>query len=162
MALEIERRFLVIQEGVPDLPGTLYKQGYLSRDPQRTVRVRMAGESCWLAIKGERVGATRLEFEYSIPVSDAHQLMELCLDSPIEKRRFFIPFENHVWHVDQFLGENGGLVLAEIELQSEDEAFQKPDWIGREVTHEVRYYNSRLSICPFQSWLANDDSPSED
>ncbi len=157
VALEIERKFLVVQDVFRSYPRSLLQQGYLNRDTFRTVRVRVSDELAWLTVKGETVGASRLEFEYSIPVGEGRQLMKLCLETPIEKHRFVIPWGNHVWQVDEFLGENRGLILAEIELRSEDECFEKPQWIGREVTSEPRYYNSSLSVHPFQDWLLDEE-----
>ncbi|MCH2182860.1 MAG: CYTH domain-containing protein [Mariniblastus sp.] len=162
MAVEIERKFLVARDDFPDGPSVLIRQAYLTREPGRTVRVRVFDEEGWLTVKGERVGASRPEFEYSIPLGDARQLIDLCLPFAVEKRRFLVSHGNHVWHVDQFLGKNSGLLLAEIELQSEEEVFQMPEWIGREVTGDERYLNSYLSIYPFQSWSSSEDSLADD
>ncbi len=162
MAVEIERKFLVTRDDFLDVPSVLIQQAYLTRDPRRTVRVRVSGEKGWLTVKGEWCGASRPEFEYSIPLGDARQLIALCLPSCVEKRRFLVSHGNHVWHVDQFLGKNSGLVLAEVELQSEEEVFQLPEWIDREVTGDDRYQNSHLSRYPFQSWSSDEDSLRDD
>lgn len=152
MALEIERKFLVTgaQWRRPD--AQRLSQGYLSRDKQRTVRVRIAGEQAFLTIKGETRGATRAEFEYEIPVTDAEQLLAMCEGPLVEKLRHVLVHAGHTWEVDEFLGDNQGLVVAEIELASEQAPFDKPDWIGREVTDDPRYYNSNLAVEPYRSW----------
>jgi CYTH domain-containing protein len=154
MGIEIERKFLVTGAAWRETTGTHYRQGYLNRDKERTVRVRLAGEKAFLTIKGKSVGASRAEFEYEIPVADAAQLLKLC-DGPIlEKIRRVIEHEGAAWEVDEFFGENAGLVVAEIELHSEDQAFARPEWLGEEVTHDPRYYNSSLAAHPFRSWQA--------
>jgi len=124
----------------------------LNRDKARTVRVRIAGEEAFLTIKGTSVGARRAEFEYPIPVWDARELLALCEQPLIEKNRRKILHEGFVWEVDEFLGENLGLVVAEIELPAEDSVFAKPDWVGEEVTEDARYFNSNLSCTPFNRW----------
>ncbi len=151
MGIEIERKFLVCgdyQSGEP----TLYRQGYLCREPGRTVRVRIAGSKAWLTVKSLTSNTARQEFEYAIPVADAEEMLLLCDGPLIEKYRWEIQHGDHLWEVDEFLGENAGLVIAEIELESPDETFVKPDWAGEEVSDDSRYFNSRLSIDPFQSW----------
>ncbi len=165
VAIEIERKFLVSEDDFSDclndfqdFPSVLIEQGYLNRNGGSTVRVRVSNQEGFLSVKGQRVGASRPEFEYSIPLRDAQQLLALCLPLPVKKRRFLVPCDNHVWHVDQFFGRNSGLILAEIELRSEGEIFPKPDWIGREVTSDERYQNICLSARPFQSWLDEEDS----
>ncbi len=152
MAIEIERKFLVIGEEWRAAPAVYFCQGYLNRSKERTVRVRVAGELGYLTIKGATTGASRAEFEYEIPLEDAKQLLGLCDGPLIEKYRRKINHENMLWEVDEFLGENQGLVVAEIELESESQAFIKPDWVGVEVTADARYYNSNLSVQPFQKW----------
>jgi adenylate cyclase len=152
MPLEIERKFLVTGDDWRRAEGEYLCQGYLSRDPNRTVRVRIAGDYAWLTIKGLNTGATRSEFEYDIPKSDAQQLLELCEKNCIEKIRRVINHRKHTWEVDEFLGANAGLIIAEIELESEDEAFDPPDWLGAEVTLDPRYYNANLSQHPFSTW----------
>lgn len=152
MAIEIERKFLVVGDAWRFAPPVFYSQGYLNRDKARTVRVRIAGEEAFLTIKGTSVGARRAEFEYPIPVWDARELLALCEQPLIEKNRRKILHEGFVWEVDEFLGENLGLVVAEIELPSEDSVFAKPDWVGEEVTEDARYFNSNLSCTPFNRW----------
>lgn len=152
MAIEIERKFLVIGDAWRDAPPVFYSQGYLNRDKARTVRVRIAGEEAFLTIKGTSVGARRAEFEYPIPLWDARELLALCEQPLIEKNRRKILHEGFIWEIDEFLGENLGLVVAEIELPAEDAAFTKPDWVGAEVTDDARYFNSNLSRTPFTHW----------
>ena len=154
MALEIERKFLVADSGVIDaLPGERLTQGYLSHDKNATVRVRIAGATAWLTIKGKTTGATRSEFEYAIPVEDARTMLdELCGQGVIDKTRYRFPQGELCWEIDVFHGDNEGLVVAEIELPSEDTTFDRPDWVGEEVTGEVRYYNSALSSTPYKTW----------
>jgi adenylate cyclase len=154
MGVEIERKFLVTGEAWRDLAEpTLLRQGYLSTDPERTVRVRIEGETAALTIKGKSRGATRGEWEYPIPVPEAAELLDtLCRQPLVEKFRRRIAVGRHTWEVDEFLGANAGLVVAEIELASEDEAFDKPDWIGDEVTHDTRYFNSNLIRHPYSVW----------
>jgi CYTH domain-containing protein len=152
MGVEIERKFLVVGDAWRSAPGTHYAQGYLNRDKDRTVRVRIAGERAFLTVKGANAGATRAEFEYAIPVEDARQLLALSDGPVVQKLRRVIELEGCRWEVDEFLGDNAGLVVAEIELESEDQPFAKPDWIGREVTDDPRYYNSSLAALPFCRW----------
>lgn len=154
MGIEIERKFLVIGTAWRQGVGVRFSQGYLNRDKTRTVRVRLAGEQAFLTIKGISVGASRAEFEYEIPAADAGQLLKLSDGPIIEKIRRVIEVEGARWEVDEFLGENSGLVVAEIELQSEDQAFARPEWIGEEVTHDSRYFNSSLATLPFSRWYA--------
>ena len=130
----------------------LLRQGYLSSDPARVVRVRVEGDQAYMTIKGRSVGATRGEWEYPIPLADANELLALCEQPLVEKYRRRIEFAGNVWEVDEFLGANQGLVVAEIELASEDQRFDKPDWIGADVTHDRRYYNSNLARHPYSSW----------
>ena len=152
MAIEIERKFLVVGEAWRAAPALYFCQGYLNRSKERTVRVRVAGELGYLTIKGATTGASRAEFEYEIPLADAKQMLGLCDGPLIEKYRRKITHEGMLWEVDEFLGENQGLVVAEIELESEAQAFIKPDWVGVEVTADARYYNSNLSVQPFSRW----------
>jgi CYTH domain-containing protein len=152
MALEIERKFLVRSDAWRDAQGVHFSQGYLNRDKNRTVRVRVAGPVGYLTIKGVTAGYTRSEFEYEIPVDEAKQLLALCEETVIEKIRLAIPYRGFVWEVDEFLGANLGLVVAEIELESADQAFERPDWVGDEVTEDPRYFNSRLSTHPYSLW----------
>lgn len=149
MAVEIERKFLVQGDSWREAPAVYYSQGYLSRAKERTVRVRIAGEEAFLTIKGISAGASRAEFEYPIPLWDARELLALCEQPLIEKYRRKILYEGFVWEVDEFLGENQGLVVAEIELPAENTQFEKPEWAGREVTEDSRYFNSNLSLNPY-------------
>lgn len=154
MGVEIERKFLLVGDAWRAL-GTpsLMRQGYLSADPARTVRVRIEGGRATLTIKGKSEGATRAEFEYDIPVDEAAQLLDhLCERPLIEKYRRRIEVDGHTWEVDEFLGDNAGLAVAEIELASEQEAFAKPGWAGDEVTGDPRYYNSSLIRFPYSQW----------
>jgi adenylate cyclase len=152
MAIEIERKFLV--QGTPwrSGSGVRLSQGYLNRDKERTVRVRIAGEKAFLTIKGVTQGASRAEFEYEIPVPDAQQLLKLSDGPIIQKNRYVIVHEGSTWEVDEFLGDNAGLVLAEIELKSEDQSFSRPPWLGAEVTQDRRYYNSSLASHPYRKF----------
>jgi len=154
MSVEIERKFLVTGTAWKALgKGTSIRQGYLSTNPDRVVRVRIEGTSATMTIKGRSVGAIRGEWEYAIPLADADELLTgLCERPLIEKTRTRISHDGMVWEVDEFFGENLGLVVAEIELQSEDQAFSKPDWIAEEVTHDARYFNSSLLKHPFTAW----------
>ena len=154
MSIEIERKFLVVGSAWRQGDGVRFSQGYLNRDKDRTVRVRIAGEQAFLTIKGRSAGASRAEFEYEIPVADAQELLALCERPLIEKIRRVIPHQGMNWEVDEFLGENAGLVVAEIELQSEDQAFARPEWLGEEVTSDSRYFNSSLSLNPYGRWAA--------
>ncbi len=150
MAAEIERKFLVTGDSWNDgSPGVRIAQGYLSFDPDRSVRVRLAGDGAWLTIKGRTAGITRAEFEYPIPPKDARELLEMCLPSLIDKTRHRIPFGGHVWEVDVFHGANGGLVMAEVELEDESQRPVLPPWVGEEVTSDFRYSNASLAVRPF-------------
>lgn len=159
MGTEIERKFLLRNDTwKAGADGIVFSQGYLCSDQKRTVRVRIAGDMGVLTIKGKSTGFTRTEYEYPIPVKDAtHMLETLCDDNPVEKKRYTIAYKGFTWEVDEFFGLNQGLVVAEIELTSEDQEFELPDWIGKEVTGELRYYNSQLSKHPFSTW--SDVSP---
>jgi len=152
MAIEIERKFLVTGNDWRDAPAVYYSQGYLSRAKERTVRVRIAGDQAFLTIKGASTGASRMEFEYAIPLADGRELLTLCEQPLIEKYRRKIPCSGYVWEVDEFLGDNLGLVIAEIELPSEDTAFDKPAWVTDEVTSDPRYFNSALCSHPWRHW----------
>ena len=152
MATEIERKFLVMGDDWLSATGVLIWQGYLNRDKHRTVRVRVAADQAFLTIKGATQGATRAEFEYPIPVADATALRALCDGPIIEKVRRRIDHAGFTWEVDEFFGDNAGLVVAEIELGSETEAFAKPPWVGQEVTEDARYFNSNLATHPFSAW----------
>lgn len=154
MAKEIERKFLVKGTDFKDLGNwTLYRQGYLSTDENAVVRVRVSGQKAYITVKGMNIGASRDEFEYEIPLSEANQMIEfLCKKPIIEKNRYVINYKGSIWEVDEFLGKNSGLVVAEIELESESDKFEKPEWIGEEVTGDQRYYNSNLISSPFIEW----------
>lgn len=153
---EIERKFIVLNEDFKSF-ATIKKdiaQGYLNTNPNRTVRVRIANDKAFLTVKGKGndTGMTRFEWEKEIPVKEAQSLLLLCEKGVIEKTRFEIPVGNHVFEVDEFYGENQGLVMAEIELSHENEPFEKPSWLGKEVTNDQRFYNAYLSKNPFSEW----------
>lgn len=155
MALEIERKFLVNQEKwktVAPQKSVLIKQAYLSTDPEKTIRVRIKADQGYITIKGLTQGISRQEFEYEIPLLDAQQLIQDFTTKKIEKIRHYILFEGKTWEVDVFEGDNAGLIIAEIELQSEDEAYAKPNWLEEEVTHELKYANSNLITHPYKNW----------
>ena len=155
MGIEIERKFLVDKEKwsqVTKEKQSLYRQGYIVSDPEKTIRVRLTDKEAFLTIKGLTVGASHAEFEYSIPVADAQQLLDGFCDSVVSKIRYFITHDNKLWEVDEFLGDNEGLMVAEIELDSEDEVFSLPAWVGKEVTSEKKYSNSNLAKKPYKSW----------
>ena len=152
MAIEIERKFLVVGDDWRQAPAVPYAQGYLNRDKQRTVRVRLAEGQAWLTIKGANSGATRAEFDYPIPPADAEQLLALCDGPLVRKLRRVVVHAGATWEIDEFQGDNAGLVVAEIELASEDQAFEPPPWLGAEVTHDARYFNSNLAGAPYSTW----------
>lgn len=154
MAKEIERKFLVTGDAWRGgATGTRYRQGYLSLEPERTVRVRIEGTRARLTVKGRSRGATRDEFEYDIPPADAEQMLDrLCGKPLIEKTRYKIPYRGRTWEIDVFEGDNAGLIVAEVELESEEEKIDLPPWVSREVTDDPRYYNSSLSTTPFKRW----------
>jgi len=152
---EIERKFLVKNiDFLKEIKGFKIVQGYLSSDPQRNVRVRIKGAQAFLTIKGisNESGTSRFEWEKEINIDEALELLKLCLPGVIDKTRFEIPLGKHTYEVDVFEGENKGLIIAEVELQSEDELFEKPKWLADEVTGDVRYYNSYLVGNPFTKW----------
>ena len=154
--IEIERKFLVLNNDFKKQAFTKNEiaQGYISTNPERTVRVRIKGNDGFLTIKGSgnETGMSRYEWEKKIDLDEAKQLMKLCEKGAISKTRFEIKVANHIFEVDEFYGENEGLIIAEIELESETEAFDKPNWLGKEVTNDERYYNAYLSKNPFKSW----------
>lgn len=153
MAVEIERKFLVnTEKWEPVGEGTRMTQAYLSVFPSPTVRIRIAGEKAFLTIKGPSKTLVRPEFEYEVPVTDANEILNLAVSEPVEKVRYKSMVEGFLWEIDVFSGKNSGLVLAEIELESEDQFFPLPEWILSEVTGDERYYNSYLSHHPFQEW----------
>lgn len=150
---EIERKFLVdISKWQPGDKGTKIMQGYLSVDPKRVVRIRIAGNAGFLTIKGISKGISRAEYEYEIPVSEAEALMKLCMENPIVKTRYTEKRNNVLWEIDVFEGVNKGLVLAEVELEHENQVVSLPNWIKEEVSEDFRYFNSWLSQNPFSDW----------
>jgi adenylate cyclase len=156
MPHEIERKFLVRDESWREgAAGRRMRQGYLSLDPERTVRVRISGERAWLNVKGRTEGVRRLEFEYPIPVDDATALLALCGSAVVDKTRYLVRHDVHTWEVDEFHGDNAGLLVAEIELTQEDEPFVRPAWLGAEVSEDARYYNASLAQRPFRSWTGD-------
>lgn len=155
MPLEIERKYLVnkeIWQETKKPKGMFFRQGYLLTDPNKTIRVRVTDTKSYLTIKGLSIGATRPEFEYEIPKDEAEQLLDMFAISDLTKIRYKVLFNNKLWEVDEFLGNNMGLIVAEIELESEDEAFDLPNWVEKEVTGENKYYNSNLSLFPYKNW----------
>ncbi len=154
MAREIERKFLVADPSVVDgLQGVAFVQGYLSTVPERTVRVRSAGEHAYITVKGMALGSSRPEFEYPIPIADATEMLATLCERPlVEKKRYRLAHAGHTWEVDVFEGDNAGLVVAEVELAHPDEALDLPAWVGAEVTDDPRYLNANLVRRPFRSW----------
>ena len=153
MGREVERKFLVVGAEWRQTSGVVYRQGYLSTVKERTVRVRTAGDRAYLTIKGKVVGATRSKYEYAIPTRDAEgMLADLCERPLIEKRRYRVEHAGLTWDVDEFLHENAGLVLAEVELEREGQVVQRPAWVGKEVTDNPRYFNANLTRHPYQEW----------
>jgi adenylate cyclase len=154
MGREIERKFLVKGDAWRTLgKGTPYRQGYLNSVKERTVRIRTVGDKAFLTIKGLTVGATRMEYEYEIPVADCNTMLDALAERPlIEKKRYKVEFDGLTWEIDEFFGENAGLIVAEVELESEDQAFKKPDWVGDEVTDDPRYFNANLIKHPYSKW----------
>lgn len=154
MAKEIERKFLLSGDEWRALAsGTHYRQGYLNSIKERTVRIRTINDKAFLTIKGITISATRAEYEYEIPFNDCVEMLEGLAERPIiEKKRYKIPYGGLVWEVDEFLGVNQGLIVAEVELQSEDQPFDKPSWVGEEVSGDPRYFNSNLVTHPYTTW----------
>lgn len=155
MGLETERKFLVKQElwNAVKKDGALYHQGYLLRSKGKNIRVRLIeNDKGYITIKGKTKGISRQEFEYTIPEQDARKLLDNFCDSIISKKRYEINVHDKLWEVDEFMDDNAGLILGEIELKNEDEGFTLPDWAGREVTSDKRYYNSELSVNPYKNW----------
>ena len=161
MPVEIERKFLVRNDGwrkaahkvVPMAQGYLNDLAAVDSGAMKTsMRVRIAGDEAFLNLKSRELGHTRQEFDYPIPVSDARALLELCVGGLVDKRRHYVEHQGHLWEVDEFLGDNAGLVVAEIELDRADEAFAAPDWLGPEATDASRYYNLALASRPYSQW----------
>lgn len=154
--IEIERKFLVTSDNYKNeaFAANAIKQGYLSSDPERTVRIRVKGDKGFLTIKGKsnEAGTIRAEWEKEITLADAEQLLALCEPGVINKKRYKVRAGNHVFEVDEFFGDNTGLIIAEIELQHENEKFEHPAWLGKEVTGDIRYYNSYISQNPYINW----------
>jgi adenylate cyclase len=151
---EIERKFLLKDDSWREgASKQYYKQGYLSSHKERTVRVRIAEDKAFLTVKGKTIGMTRAEFEYAIPVAEARIMLDTLCEKPlIEKYRYTVQYARFVWEIDEFLGENEGLIVAEIELPTEDTPFALPTWAGKEVTTDARYYNANLIQNPYKKW----------
>ncbi len=154
MSTEIERKFLVSGDGWRGVaPGTIYRQGYMPTQNGLTVRVRVIGEQGYLTLKGPTSGISRLEFEYPIPISDAQEMLDnFCAKPLIEKARYKIQQEAIIWEIDEFHGDNQGLIIAEVELESADQIITIPEWIGAEVSHDARYFNANLAKHPYSRW----------
>ena len=155
MAIEIERKFLInpiLWKDVEKGEGFFYRQGYLTEDALKAIRVRLTPQAAFITIKGLLEGINRLEYEYEIPQNEAEEILNHFATSELTKTRYCIPFHEHVWEVDVFHGENEGLIVAEIELTSEEEEFEKPEWLDKEVSEDERYYNVYLARKPFKSW----------
>jgi adenylate cyclase len=161
MGIEIERKFLVAGDGwraaahkvVPMAQGYFNDLAMVDGGAMNaSVRVRIEGEAAFLNIKSREPGPSRQEFDYAVPIADARALLKLCVGALVEKRRYHVEFDGHLWEIDEFLGDNAGLVVAEIELAGVDEAFARPDWLGVEATHAQRYYNLALASRPYSQW----------
>jgi len=153
MGTEIERKFLVREGAWREAGAETYRQGYLSTVKERTVRVRTINDKGYLTVKGISVGASRLEFEYEIPFQDAEELLDSLCERPlIEKKRYKLDHGGLTWEIDVFFGDNEGLVVAEVELQSEDQLFERPEWVREEVTNDSRYFNANLISNPYSGW----------
>lgn len=156
MNLEIERKFLVLNDSYKTISKNSYliKQGFLNSDKNRVVRVRITDDKSFLTIKGKSTdnGLSRYEWEKEINLSDAMSLLKLCEDGIIEKRRYLVPYKKHIFEIDEFFGENSGLVIAEVELESVNQDIEKPKWLGKEVTGDTKYYNTELKKNPFKNW----------
>ena len=154
--VEIERKFLVESSAFKALASKQYRivQGFLSTHPERVVRVRIKADQGYLTIKGksDASGLSRFEWENEIPLADAEELLKICEDTTIDKIRYEVIVGKHTFEVDEFFGDNKGLVVAEVELQDQPETFSRPDWLGREVTGEIHYYNSNLTKNPYKDW----------
>ncbi|ADY28982.1 MULTISPECIES: CYTH domain-containing protein [Cellulophaga] len=154
--VEIERKFLVKSDAfkAESIAEKRIVQGFLNTDPERTVRVRIKGDDGFLTIKGKSnsTGTSRFEWEKQIPINEAEALLKLCEEGVIDKIRYNVTVANHLYEVDEFFSDNQGLIVAEVELKDEDEEFVKPNWLGEEVTGDIKYYNSQLSKNPFKNW----------
>ncbi|RJS92043.1 CYTH domain-containing protein [Salinisphaera sp. Q1T1-3] len=158
MAIEIERKFLVRSDDWREAVSRSgrFAQGYFNDHGNASVRVRIEDDAANLNIKAAVIGSARAEYEYPVPLADArHMLDALCLTEPVEKTRYWVPHAGHVWEIDVFEGANAPLVVAEIELSAADEAFDRPDWLGAEITDDVRYYNHALAFAPYRDWAAD-------
>ena len=155
MAQEIERKFLVADPSfLKPLTGSQIKQGYIAGKERSAARIRIRDSGAFLTLKSETRGITRSEFEYEIPLADAEEMLEtLCAPPHIEKTRYVVEWKGHTWEIDVFHGGTEGLIVAEIELATADQAFEKPPWLGREVSQDARYFNSNLAHCPYGDWL---------
>jgi adenylate cyclase len=155
MAIEIEHKFLLANDGWREhvSRSVRYRQGYLSSQPTSSIRVRTSNDRAWLNIKTATIGTHRHEYEYEIPLADANEILDsLCKKPLIEKIRYFVTDNGNLWEIDEFEGENQGLIVAEIELDETGQTFSKPPWIGLEVTGDLRYYNNNLAIHPYSEW----------
>jgi len=155
MGVETERKFLVKKDlwNKVRKEGTRYRQGYMLRQEDKTIRIRLIeGDQGYITIKGKAQGISRPEYEYPLPEKDAEELLENFCDAVVSKKRYKINIEGKLWEVDEFLGDNEGLIVAELELKEESEQFNLPEWIDTEVTGDLRYYNSELSVNPFKNW----------
>jgi len=155
MAIEIERKFLLANDDWRALVSKSihYRQGYLNSDANSSVRIRVSDDTAKINIKSATIGSARQEYEYDIPATDAHELLStLCHKPLVEKVRHLVIIKQHTWEIDEFAGENKGLIVAEIELSAVDELFDQPSWIGQEVTEDVRYYNNQLAKKPYTTW----------
>jgi len=158
MGVEIERKFRLINDSWRERvrEKTLLRQGYIANTRRASVRVRLAGEAGWLSVKSMTPGLSRAEYEAAIPAVDANEMLDRLCEGPlIEKWRHIVVYQGSEWEIDEFLGENAGLVIAELELDAEDAVFARPPWLGVEVTHDERYYNFRLSEQPYRRWPEN-------
>ncbi len=155
MAQEIEHKFLIKNNDWVEHvdKSSEYKQGYLISDDKRSIRVRISNNTAWLNIKSASIGTLRQEYEYEIPLEEGKEILNTLCEKPmIEKIRHFVPYKQHLWEIDVFSGDNEGLVVAEVELSKVGEAFEKPPWLGNEVTDDIRYYNNQLCKNPYKDW----------
>jgi adenylate cyclase len=161
MPREIERKFLLLSEGWRALAERRQRmtQGYIAASDRISVRVRVADDDAWLNIKSGGLVASRLEYEYAVPVAHARELLAVAVGPLVEKTRHFVPYGGMTWEVDEFHGDNSGLVVAELELDREDQVFARPPWAGAEVTHLPRYYNVSLVNHPYRQWTAAERNP---